>query len=69
MLLSVGGASVDSSMTSQRAQELLQGPSGSSVAVSVCGEHDIKDVMLVRIPDEDMGEGWLYPMPEKFDVL
>lgn len=69
MLLSVGGTRVSTSMTAQSVLELLQGPAGSTVAMSVCSESDIKDVVMVRVADEDMGEGWLYPMPDKFDVL
>jgi C-terminal processing protease CtpA/Prc len=69
MLLSVGDTMCDESVSSQTILQLLEGPAGSSIAISVCGESDVKDVVLQRVPEHELGRGWLYPMPEKFGVL
>ena len=69
MILSVGDQSCDESMSSQNVLQLLEGPVGSSIEVSVCGESDFKTVVLQRVPEHEIGRDWLYPMPEKYSVL
>eukprot|EP00802_Teleaulax_amphioxeia_P009321 Tamp_09337.p1 GENE.Tamp_09337~~Tamp_09337.p1 ORF type:complete len:433 (+),score=34.59 Tamp_09337:43-1299(+) len=69
LLLKIDNKPIDKFFSTRDALAMLQGPPGTEVQITLCGEGDIKDVILLRQTEASMSDEWIYPMPDKQGIL